>query len=794
MSGSGTDEDVRRNNLDDSGQGDVDPGKSELQQITSREAGYSEEKSVDSTDKDIDVSPGTTVEEAGDNVKQAESAEKRVSGEEVGNQAEGFRKAYDHDTQKTYEDDEFDDNDDGTNDNAKETGSVGEYNVWNLDPSPQNKNNNVELDQRTDSNGEDITNPGIWNADPNPAAATEADIPSEVVVNKEVWNLDPREGRSDEPIDDVSVHSDDEVRAHDDSVHFDEFSKEKDAGGEYNAWNVDPNPQSDHQSDRKNTEMSQQIGTNDEAVVWNQDPYAGGSDSFEDDAFSDEEDHVQDDPLEHAESISNEDRNTSNVWNLDPNSSAVTDAKLVDAATSHEVEVQSPANAVQEGESKVTEHSTDVNVWNLNPMPSSDPARAATKENNSDDTINEPVWNLNPEPVAEIISNPDDPGAHRDASEEPLGGNSGSSTNEIAKANLNPSYPVSTAEKEVGEHFWNLESTSASSGVGNKDDNKELVQFARTPLEDDAGVSEFSIGAGNAQVEPNLDAATTDADTSNDVWNLEPTAPAAASMINDDETNSPDGEEAIEDTVWNLDPHTGDASEPIHIADEVAHLESAQGDGDAPSPQMQEDPTPTHQEAPEITSNHPDPLETTEHTSEASYESSPRGSEDDEWYMVPIISSRNIPTTFVSQSLVRIMIACVAVIGAANSPLYIRTFGEEGEDLGFHYIAHVSLDVIEEKLRGAGITSSKDDMYLGFLGPIEDYRVYGYVTNTSVKFVVVLQDAPVRESELRPFFAEVHRLYVNAMSNPFAPLGERLTSQTFDKRVSNLVVQHNTGN
>ncbi|EEY68291.1 trafficking protein particle complex subunit 2-like protein [Phytophthora infestans T30-4] len=140
------------------------------------------------------------------------------------------------------------------------------------------------------------------------------------------------------------------------------------------------------------------------------------------------------------------------------------------------------------------------------------------------------------------------------------------------------------------------------------------------------------------------------------------------------------------------------------------------------------------------------------------------------------------------------MIACVAVIGAANSPLYIRTFGEEGEDLGFHYIAHVSLDVIEEKLRGAGITSSKDDMYLGFLGPIEDYRVYGYVTNTSVKFVVVLQDAPVRESELRPFFAEVHRLYVNAMSNPFAPLGERLTSQTFDKRVSNLVVQHNTGN
>lgn len=56
-----------------------------------------------------------------------------------------------------------------------------------------------------------------------------------------------------------------------------------------------------------------------------------------------------------------------------------------------------------------------------------------------------------------------------------------------------------------------------------------------------------------------------------------------------------------------------------------------------------------------------------------------------------------------------------------NSPLYIRTFEDE-EDLGFHYIAHVSLDIIEEKLRSAGTIAAKDDMYLGFLGPIEDYR------------------------------------------------------------------------
>lgn len=134
----------------------------------------------------------------------------------------------------------------------------------------------------------------------------------------------------------------------------------------------------------------------------------------------------------------------------------------------------------------------------------------------------------------------------------------------------------------------------------------------------------------------------------------------------------------------------------------------------------------------------------------------------------------------------------VARLNVQNNPLYIKTF-EEDEDLGFHYIAHVSLDIVEEKLRAASTTSAKDDMYLGFLGPIEDYRVYGYVTNTSVKFIAIMQDSPVRESELRTFFNELHKLYVNAISNPFAPIGERITSPAFEKKVYSLVMQQNAG-
>ncbi|KAH9129720.1 hypothetical protein LEN26_005426 [Aphanomyces euteiches] len=131
------------------------------------------------------------------------------------------------------------------------------------------------------------------------------------------------------------------------------------------------------------------------------------------------------------------------------------------------------------------------------------------------------------------------------------------------------------------------------------------------------------------------------------------------------------------------------------------------------------------------------------------------------------------------------MIACVAIVGANNNPLFVRSFEEEDE-LSFHYIAHVALDIVEERVK-----QSRDDMYLGFLGPVEDFRVYGYITNTAVKFLAVVPDAPVKESELRAFFAEVHKLYVNAMSNPFTQLGERITSNKFQTKVHGLVQQFN---
>lgn len=48
--------------------------------------------------------------------------------------------------------------------------------------------------------------------------------------------------------------------------------------------------------------------------------------------------------------------------------------------------------------------------------------------------------------------------------------------------------------------------------------------------------------------------------------------------------------------------------------------------------------------------------------------------------------------------------------------------------------------------------------------------------------------------DIKQFFAELHKMYVNTVSNPFAPIGERITSQNFEKKVYNLVLTHNTAN
>jgi hypothetical protein len=97
------------------------------------------------------------------------------------------------------------------------------------------------------------------------------------------------------------------------------------------------------------------------------------------------------------------------------------------------------------------------------------------------------------------------------------------------------------------------------------------------------------------------------------------------------------------------------------------------------------------------------------------------------------------------------MAVCVAVVGKDNSPKYISCLNPELE-LQFQYKVHTSLDVVEEKLSSIGKTSSDvRELYLGLLYSTEEHKVFGYVTNTKMKFIIVVESSNtlLRDNEVR---------------------------------------------
>eukprot|EP00948_MAST-09A_sp_MAST-9A-sp1_P000463 g463.t1 len=154
-------------------------------------------------------------------------------------------------------------------------------------------------------------------------------------------------------------------------------------------------------------------------------------------------------------------------------------------------------------------------------------------------------------------------------------------------------------------------------------------------------------------------------------------------------------------------------------------------------------------------------------------------------------------------------IACVAVIGKENTPLYIQTFPTSTEkvtedELKFHLIVYRSLDSLPPNTRiQDDATSSKDliasnknqNRYLGSLGSIDKYVVFGYVTSSHNTFIAVLEETlESTVAEMRKvmefFFLDCHTLYTQAVCNPFHGIHEaKIKSKRFDKEIEKLVTK-----
>lgn len=141
-------------------------------------------------------------------------------------------------------------------------------------------------------------------------------------------------------------------------------------------------------------------------------------------------------------------------------------------------------------------------------------------------------------------------------------------------------------------------------------------------------------------------------------------------------------------------------------------------------------------------------------------------------------------------------IVCAAVVGPANNPLFMGLYPPAGEADApvLAHMVHASLDAVEERLLlRRGPAGSGAEPYLGLLYPTQALRVYGAITNSAAKLVLVLDEAAPREEVLSRLLARLAALYVDARSNPLASGGDPITSAAFAAGVAALVAGYASG-
>ncbi|CAF0882084.1 unnamed protein product [Brachionus calyciflorus] len=137
------------------------------------------------------------------------------------------------------------------------------------------------------------------------------------------------------------------------------------------------------------------------------------------------------------------------------------------------------------------------------------------------------------------------------------------------------------------------------------------------------------------------------------------------------------------------------------------------------------------------------------------------------------------------------MASCIALVAKENYPLYIKTVISPSQsvlseqNLKYWYLIHTCLDVIDEKLRKV----DNKDLYLGLLYLIEDYRIYGYVTNTKIKIFIVIESSnqQFHDTEIKIMFKKLHAGYISTINNPFCDIGKTIVSKKFEELVKTML-------
>nr|CAG4645921.1 EOG090X0HN8 [Lynceus sp. MCZ IZ 141354] len=135
------------------------------------------------------------------------------------------------------------------------------------------------------------------------------------------------------------------------------------------------------------------------------------------------------------------------------------------------------------------------------------------------------------------------------------------------------------------------------------------------------------------------------------------------------------------------------------------------------------------------------------------------------------------------------MAVCVGIISKENSPLLVQCVNP-AQELQYHYLVHTCLDFVEEKIALSNKSVSEiRELYLGLLHSAEEFKAYGFVTNTRIKIILIVDatNSALRDNEIRAKLRKIHTAYTELMCNPFHIPGEPITSKSFRDLIGDIL-------
>jgi hypothetical protein len=152
-----------------------------------------------------------------------------------------------------------------------------------------------------------------------------------------------------------------------------------------------------------------------------------------------------------------------------------------------------------------------------------------------------------------------------------------------------------------------------------------------------------------------------------------------------------------------------------------------------------------------------------------------------------------------SQFLTTPKITAISFIGKSNEPQFFFTEEQDASEvLNLQMIVYGALDAVTEKRKkpssaaaNASTSTAPESLYLGNLYCIDDYKVYGFYSNTHVKTIVVCEYT-FPESLIKSLIGELNTSYISALQNPFQALNQPIQSSKFRAAIQGAMGRANT--